>query len=174
MTIPLIERHSEKFKMKIETIAPFVESAAEIVEKLTGKPAVRGELSVMQDLVTRCPVNIVSGVSGTAHGMVLFGLTRDTAMNLAEIILNKSLRVLDASVSEAIVGLGQKILENSSKNLTSTGIEFSVTPADLIRGVGVCVPTGGHPVLVVPLHFEDIGTIYVKLSVKQVQVQQVA
>ena len=160
--------------MKLETIAPFVEAALEVTEKLTGKPVIRGELSVMQDLVTRCPINIVSDVSGSIRGIVMFGLPRDTAMSLAEIILNRSLRVVDMSVSDALVGLGQKILESSSSALTSTGLEVELTPAKIIRGVSVGVPTEGVPILVVPLQFEEIGTIYVKLSVKEAQAKLAA
>jgi len=95
-------------------------------------------------------------------------------MNLAEIILNKSLRVLDMTVSDALVGLGQKFLESSSSALTTTDLEVELTPAKIIRGVSVGIPTNGVPILVVPLQFEDIGTIYVKLSVKEAQAQLAA
>ena len=65
--------------------------------------------------------------------------------------------------------LGQKILECSSSALTATGLEVGLTPAKIIRGVSVSIPTDGVPILVVPLQFEEIGTIYVKLSVKEAQ-----
>ena len=160
--------------MKLETITPFVDAAIEVSEKLTGKPAVRGDLSVMQDLVTMCPLNIVSGISGSIRGIIMFGLPRDTAMNLAEIILHKSFRVLDMTVSDALVGLGQQFLESSSSALTTSGLEVELTPAKIIRGVSVSIPTNGVPILVVPLQFEEIGTIYVKLSVKEAQAKLAA
>jgi len=78
------------------------------------------------------------------------------------------------TVSDALVGLGQKFLESSSSALTSTGLEVELTPASIIRGISVGVPTEGVSILVVPLQFEDIGTIYVNLSVREAQVKQAA
>jgi chemotaxis protein CheX len=160
--------------MKLLNLAPFVDAAAEVCEQITEKTAVRGELSVVQDLVTNCPVNIACGISGDIEGIALFGLTRDAAINIASKMLNRPLRVFDQMVSAALMDLGERLLEKSSCALTQHGTNFKLTPATLIRGMSICVPTNGQPTVIVPLQFENIATIYVKLSVREKQASQAA
>jgi CheY-specific phosphatase CheX len=160
--------------MKLTNIAPFIDAAVKVCEEVSAKPAVKGDLSVTQNLVTSCPVNIISVVSGDINGVAMIGIPREAALKLAELVLKKSLRVFDQMVSGAILDLGQQVFDQSSKTLNGLGINFVLTPTALIRGTSISVPTNDQPIIVVPLHFEDIGTIYLNLSVEETQAAQAA
>ena len=152
--------------MKAEFIVPFVEAASSICGQLTGNHPVRGEFSVRPELITKLPVNILCGITGDIEGFALFGLSKETAMTLARLLLNVDLRVFDLSVSDALIGLGDEISEQSSKSLSSKGVKLGSTPAALIRGTCVNVPTFGLPIISVALTIEEVGVIDVMLSVQ--------
>lgn len=160
--------------MKLLNIAPFIDATAEVCEEVTGKIAIKGELSVKHNLVTTCPVNIISGVSGDIEGIAMIGIPREAALKFAEHLLKRSLRVFDQMVSGALVDLGERIFEQSSVTLKNLGLNFVLTPPALIRGTSICVSTNDEPIIVVPFHFEEIGIIYVNLSVKEKQASQAA
>lgn len=151
--------------MKVSYIAPFVEAVAQVGERLFDQVPTRGELSVVKDLSTTFPINILTGLTGDIEGVVLFGFTRESALAIAETILDKKLRVFDQSVSAALVKFGEMILDRDTLALGKTGVEFELLPPAIVRGVGIGVPTNNQPTLIIPLHFETIGSIWVKLSV---------
>ena len=88
-------------------------------------------------------------------------------MKFAASMLNREIRVFDQSVSAALVDLGNMIYKISSEALAGQGIKFKLTPSNLVRGINISVPTFGVPTLIVPLQFEGVGTIIVKLSVRE-------
>ena len=152
--------------MDISHIGPLLDSVAKVGRDITSITPSRGELSVTQELFTQCPINIVSGISGDLEGIAMIGFSRESAFAFAEHELKRPIRVFDNAVSTVLINFGEQILEACSTSLKSTINQFSFTPAALIRGTGILIPTNGQPTLVVPLHFEKFGTIYVKLNVK--------
>jgi chemotaxis protein CheX len=160
--------------MKASNIAPFVDAVAQVGERLFSCVPTRGELSVTMDLVTNYPINILTGLTGDIEGVVLFGLNRESALGIAEVILNKKLRVFDQSVSFALVKFGEMILDRDTLALDKLGVDFELLPPAIVRGVGIGVPTNNQPTLIVPLHFEKLGSICVKLSVVEKQFGQAA
>jgi chemotaxis protein CheX len=160
--------------MKISTIAPLVEAVAQVGERLLLRVPNRGELSVTPQLVTNYPINIVTGIVGDIEGVVLFGLTRESALAVAEAILEKHLRVVDQSVSIALKQFGEMILSQDLSALRDSGVDFQLIPPAIIRGTGINVPTNDSPTLIIPLHFEGVGPICVKVSIFEKSAQAVA
>ena len=150
--------------MKAEFIIPFIEAATAVGEQIMGAHPSRGELSMNYELVTTEPINILCGVSGAIEGIALFGLSRETAMKIGERMLDTKLRVLDQTVSGAILEFGEKLEKAFSPRLSKLGYAFELIPVALVRGMYLPVPTLGSPILGVPLHFEGFGAITVHVS----------
>ena len=152
--------------MKADFMIPFVEATSSICEEISGKSVSRGELSVQKDLVTTVPINIVCGISGEIEGIALLGLSKETAMKIASLMIGSDLRVFDNAVSAVLVELGNRIVEASTDALSQMGFQFRLTPSVLVRGMSISISTNDTPALIVPLNFANIGTVEVKLSVR--------
>ncbi len=153
--------------MKAEFIVPFVDAATSVGEEITGLHPTRGDLELKNGLVTSLPINFLCSIRGDIEGIAMFGLSRETAMKIAETILDQKLRVFDQTVSSAIVGIGAKICEAFMASLSNQGLSVTLSHSALFRGTFVNVPTFGVPTLVVPVQFEGYGTISVNVSVKK-------
>ena len=152
--------------MKAEFIIPFIDATTAVGEEIMGAHPSRGELSMNYELVTTEPINILCGVSGAIEGLALFGLSRETAMKIGERMLDTKLRVLDQTVSGAILEFGERLERAFTPLLSKLGHTFELTPVALVRGMHLPVPTMGAPILGVPLHFEGFGTIMVHVSLE--------
>jgi chemotaxis protein CheX len=157
--------------MKVEYIAPFAEAASAVAEMMMGCKPTRGKLSAKPELFTALPVNILCGVNGDLEGLVLYGMSKDTALAVAELMLGEKPKVFDQLVASAISELGNMITGNSSSMFSSQGILCNITPPTLIRGNSIRISTFNTPTLVIPLLFEGIGSIDVNVSLRQTKIE---
>lgn len=156
--------------MKAEFIAPFAEAATSVAEMIMGAQPVRGDLSAKQVLFTALPVNILCGVNGDLEGLVMYSMSKDTAMKIAELMLGTTPRVFDQMVASAISELGNMITGNSSSIFSGKGMVCNITPPTLVRGNSIRVSTFNVPTLVIPFHFEGVGTIEVNVSLRETRI----
>ena len=154
--------------MKVDFIIPFVEAASSVCQEIAGVPPTRGELAVRKELYTTQPINIVCGVTGDVQGVAMLGFSKETAMIFARNLLHTDLRVFDQSVASALLDLGNKVSRQSSESLFNSGVQIKLTDAVLVRGMNINVPTFGSPILIVPLQFDEVGVLDVKLCARSI------
>jgi chemotaxis protein CheX len=156
--------------MKAEFVAPFAEAASAVAEMVMGCKPIRGQLGAKKELFTAQPVNILCGVNGDLEGIVMYGMSKDTALGIAELMIGSKPTVFDQMVASAISELGNMITGNSSANFSSQGIMCNITPPTLVRGTSIQISTFDTPTLVVPLDFVGVGVLEVNISLKQTKV----
>lgn len=156
--------------MKAEYIAPFAEAATSVAEMIMGAQPTRGDLSAKQVLFTALPVNILCGVNGDLEGLVMYSMSKDTAMKIAELMLGTAPRVFDQMVASAISELGNMITGNSSSIFSNKGVVCNITPPTLVRGNSIRISTFNVPTLVIPFHFEGVGAIEVNVSLRETKI----
>lgn len=156
--------------MKAEIISPFAEAATTVAEMLMGGKPIRGELSAKQVLFTAQPVNILCGVNGDLEGLVMYSMSKDTAMKIAELMLGSAPRVFDQMVASAISEMGNMITGNSSAIFSAKGVMCNITPPTLVRGSSIRISTFNVPTLVIPFTFEGVGTIEVNISLRETKI----
>jgi chemotaxis protein CheX len=160
--------------MKAEFIAPFAEAATSVAEMIMGAKPVRGELSAKQVLFTALPVNILCGVNGDLEGLVMYSMSKETAMKIAEAMMGQTPRVFDQMVASAISELGNMITGNSSTIFSAKGVQCNITPPTLVRGNSIRISTFNVPTLVIPFTFEGLGSIEVNVSLRDTKVLSAA
>jgi len=156
--------------MKAEFIAPFAEAATSVAEMIMGTQPKRGDLSAKQVLFTALPVNILCGVNGDLEGLVMYSMSKDTAMKIAELMLGTAPRVFDQMVASAISELGNMITGNSSSIFSNKGVVCNITPPTLVRGNSIRISTFNVPTLVIPFHFDGVGSIEVNVSLRETKI----
>jgi chemotaxis protein CheX len=156
--------------MKVEFVAPFAEATAAVAEMMMGARPDRGQLSAKPELFTALPVNILCGVNGDLEGLVMYSMSKDTALAIAGLMMGQNCRVFDQLVASAISELGNMITGNSSSIFAGKGVICNITPPTLVRGNSIRISTFNTPTLVIPLIFPEVGQIEVNVSLRETKI----
>ena len=152
--------------MKIQYINPFVTASFAVIESMLAIKVEKGNLAMRPTLFTTHQCNILTGVTGSIHGQVIYGMTMATADKIASIMLGEPIRTFDQLAASAIAELGNMITGNASTLLTEAGFSCDITPPSIIRGTNLKMSTLDIPALVVPLCME-IGEIELTVSLTE-------
>jgi len=141
---------SDTGEMKLDFIDPFVRAGFSVLETLLKARPGRGPLAMRTSNSTTQQLTIVMKVSGDAEGVVLYGMSLVAAQKIASTMLERPISEMDDAAWEAINELAKTINENATGLLSEAGHTCEISPAEVIRGVNVAVPTE-VPALVVPI-----------------------
>lgn len=156
--------------MKVEFVAPFAEATSSVTEMVIGMKPVRGALGAKPELFTAQPVNILCGVNGDLEGLVMYSMSKDTALKVAGLMLGQEPRVFDQLVASAISELGNMITGSSSGIFAEKGIICNITPPTLVRGNSIRISTFNTPTLVIPLDLPGVGSIEINVSLRETRI----
>ena len=95
--------------------------------------------------------NVVCGVTGQAHGQVIYGMSLTTADKIASAMLGQPIKTFDQLAASAIAELGNMISGNAMSKLSEVGYVSDITPPTIIRGTNVKISTLSIPAIVIPL-----------------------
>ena len=95
--------------------------------------------------------NVVCGVTGQAHGQVIYGMSLTTADKIASAMLGQPIKTFDQLAASAIAELGNMISGNAMSKLSESGYISDITPPTIIRGTNVKISTLSIPAVVIPL-----------------------
>ena len=152
--------------MKIQYINPFITASFSVIESVLGVKVEKGQLAMRPNLFTSQQCNILTGVTGSIHGQIIYGMTLATADKIASMMLGQTIRTFDQLAASAIAELGNMITGNASTLLTDAGFTCDITPPSIIRGTNLKMSTLDIPALVVPLCME-IGEIELTVSLTE-------
>ena len=152
--------------MKIQYISPFVNASFSVLESVLGMKPEKGQVSMRPSLFTSQQCNILTGVTGSIHGQVIYGMSLVMADRVASIMLGQTIRTFDQLAASAIAELGNMITGNASTLLTEAGFSCDITPPSVVRGTNIKMTTLDIPALVVPLCLE-IGQIELTVSLAE-------
>ena len=152
--------------MKIQYINPFVTASFSVIESMLAIKVEKGQLAMRPSLFTSQQCNILTGVTGSIQGQVIYGMTLATADKIASIMLGQTIKTFEQLAASAIAELGNMIAGNASTLLAAAGFTCDITPPSLIRGTNIKMSTLNIPALVVPLCME-IGEIELTVSLTE-------
>lgn len=132
-------------------LAPFVAAAREILEKELGGVVQIGQPDIQVSAYTSKDVTTMVGVTGKVQGIVLYGMSEDTAKGVAGTMLGEPCEELNELAQSAIGELGNVITGRATINLVDSGYFVRLSPPILILGNNVLVSTLNLERLVVPL-----------------------
>jgi chemotaxis protein CheX len=153
--------------MKVEYVSPFAEASISVFKALLQVTPERGELSVRSEMFTSQQINVVCGVTGDVHGLVILGMSMVTADRIASHMIGMPVITFDQLAASAIAELGNMICGNSLALLSTLNYACDITPPTIIRGTKVKIVTPDIPALTIPLNVPGFGAFEINVSLKE-------
>ncbi len=137
--------------ISVDLVNPFVSGAFSVLNSVLGTPPERGQLCAELSGSTNYPVNVVIGVTGSAQGHIIFGMSMATAINIASTMIGKKIKIFDILPESAICELANMICGTALGFHAEHGRVCDITPPTMIRGVKVRISSQDIPTIIMPL-----------------------
>lgn len=151
--------------MDAELVNGFINSAHDVLQAEVGAPVKIGQVSVQKDGYTCQQVTAVIGVAGNIQGVMMFGLSEETAKQVVSRMMGQEIGSLDELAQSGIAEMGNVIAGAAATNLSATGHYCTISPPALIFGNGMTISTLSIPRLVIPL-LTPCGLVEMQLALK--------
>lgn len=152
--------------MNVKFLNPFVTAAYSVLETEIGLQAARGKISLQHSAYTSDEVSVLISMVGQVSGMVLYGMSEGTAMQIVSGMLGEPFEEFDELAQSGIGELGNVITGHASQGLAQAGYEAKISPPTMIIGKKVMISTLDFDRLVVPLE-TDLGYITIVLALRE-------
>lgn len=152
--------------MNVNFLNPFVEAAFEVLKAETGLAIQRGELSLEKSVYQMEDVTVIIALIGSVEGTVLYSMSNQTALALADAMMGENLQSFDSLAQSGIAELGNMITGRASVKLSEAGYEVTMSPPAMLLGKGATISTLDFPRLIVPLDME-YGRIRIHLALRE-------
>ena len=150
---------------RVQVVNAYVNAAAEVLAKETGRPVERLPLALRQNPYTTEDVTAVVGISGGLAGSFFLSMGRGTALGLVGAILGQPLAELDELVQSGVAELANVVAGRAGVALAEVGVTTTITPPLLLVGAGAQLSALEAQRLVVPLETGH-GRIHVHLALR--------
>ncbi len=152
--------------LKVETIAPFVTAAADVVRAETGMPVRRGKLWMEDGGIKVNGVAALISLLGQIEGLVMFNMATTTCLAFVSSMMGEDQTELDEMAQSGIAELCNVIAGRAATKLSNAGLFTDISVPSLIIGKDVTISILRLSRLVVPLETE-LGTLEVHLAIKE-------
>lgn len=150
----------------VKFMNPFVEAAAEVLEKEVSAKVERGTLSLQKSSLTSDQITVLLSLVGQVQGVVLYGLSIQTAKNMVSRMMGQEFTEFDNLAQSGIAELGNVITGAATVKLSKEGFDAEISPPTLVQGEGIQISTLDFPRVVVQLKTE-MGDITVHLALRE-------
>ncbi|NPV69502.1 MAG: chemotaxis protein CheX [Firmicutes bacterium] len=137
--------------IKAAFVNPFIQAGSQVLTQELNLAVQRGELNLEQSKATSSDVTIMLGVTGDACGIVLYGMSEQTAKGIVGVMVDDRVPIFDEMAESALAELGNLITGMASISLEKEGYICRLTPPIVISGRGVIISTVDINRIVVPL-----------------------
>jgi len=158
--------------MRVEYINPFVESTFSILSEVVDPDVKRGELFLKPTTMSIKGVAALVGLAGDVEGRVLFDMTKEAAMFVAEAMtrdMGITMAGFDDMAKATIQELANMITAQAVTKLHDLGFKFDLTPPALFTGDNMEVATdlGKVEALIVPMIFSGGMEFEVNVAIRE-------
>jgi chemotaxis protein CheX len=152
--------------MNVKFLNPFVEAANEVLQAEASVAVTRGALSLQKSALTPDDVTVLLSLVGQVQGVVLYGMSLQTALALVERMMGQAFTEFDGLAQSGVAELGNVITGRASVKLSESGYAVNISPPTLIQGRGVTISTLDFSRVVVPLTCA-LGQLTVHLALRE-------
>lgn len=150
--------------MRYTYIRPFVDAAQTVLEQVLSTEASPGEPTLASKSVVSRGVTSIVGVTGEAHGRVLFDMSLASAMAVAEKMNGEPMSEFGDLGQDTLSELASMITGRAIPILNDAGHELKVSPPTLLMGDKMTISGLQLETLVVPLR-TPLGDIVVNVAI---------
>jgi chemotaxis protein CheX len=156
--------------MRVEYINPFVEAAYSVLSEVLSMEVRRGEIYLKSASMSVLGVAAIVGLAGDVEGRVLFDMTQQTALNVANNMLKQMGMEEVESFNEmgkaTITELANMITGQAVTKLHNLGFSFDLTPPALFTGDNMEISDHKVEALIVPMEF-SVGKIEINVAIRE-------
>lgn len=152
--------------VNVKFLNPFVEAVAEVMEKEVGVQITRGNLSMQVTALTTADVTVLINLVGQVQGVVMFGMSYETGLNLVSRIMGQKFAEFDTLAQSGISELGNVITGQATIKLSRAGFESNISPPTMIMGDNVQISTLDFSRIIVPLS-TPLGNVDIHLALRE-------
>ncbi|TVQ25241.1 MAG: chemotaxis protein CheX [Spirochaetaceae bacterium] len=156
--------------MRVEYINPFVESAYSVIQEVLGVEVKRGDLYLKSTSMPVMGVAAIVGLAGDVEGRVLFDMSKETAIKIANGMLSsmdmEPIETLNDMGRATITELANMITGQAVTKLHDLGFTFDLTPPAIFTGDNMEVSDPGVEALIVPMDIPQ-GRVEVNVAVRE-------
>ncbi len=105
----------------VKFMNPFVEAAAEVLEKEVDAKVERGSLSLQKSAMTSDQITVLLSLVGQVQGVVLYGLSIETGLKLVSKMMGQEFTDFDNLAQSGIAELGNVITGRATVKLSKEG-----------------------------------------------------
>jgi chemotaxis protein CheX len=156
--------------MRVEYINPFVESAYSVIKEVLHTEIIRGELYLKSTSMPVLGVAAIIGLAGDVEGRVLFDMTKETAIKIANDMLKsmdmEPIKELNDMGKATITELANMITGQAVTKLHELGFKFDLTPPALFTGDNMEVSDPKVEALIVPMEIPQ-GKVEINVAIQE-------
>jgi len=120
--------------VKVEYINSFYKATKDVFKLMLDIDPERKDLKVLDDMACSREVNVLLGVTGNLKGSVLFGFTKDMALEMIKIMSGMEMDKIDSFASSALGEVGNIIGGNALTNLSENNYICDIVPPQIFVG----------------------------------------
>ena len=120
--------------MKAEYLNPFFTATKDVFNLMLDLEVKKGNVTIVDDMVSSKDANVILGVTGDLQGSVLFAFPKEMALDMVKIMSGMKLDEIDNFVSSALGEIANIIGGNAVTNLVSQNYSCDIVPPQVIIG----------------------------------------
>ncbi|OEF96590.1 chemotaxis protein CheX [Desulfuribacillus alkaliarsenatis] len=120
--------------MKVEYINPFYMATKDVFQLMLDLPVEKGEMSVVEEMISSKEANVTLGVTGDLRGSILFSFPKQMTLDMVEIMCGMKMDDIDSFVSSALGEIANIVGGNAVTNLTSSNYVCDIVPPQIFVG----------------------------------------
>jgi chemotaxis protein CheX len=150
--------------MDVEVVKRFRDSAQTVLQSEVGGPIEFGQLSVQALPYTSQQVTTLIGLTGNVEGVLLLGLSDETARMVVSHMMGEQIEELNDLAQSCITEMGNVIAGTAATGLSGQNA-CTISPPTLLLGSGSRVSTPGIQRLVIPI-ITPCGVLEMQLALQ--------
>lgn len=152
--------------MKAEYVNSFYKATQGVFNLMLDLDVERGNIKVVEGLVSSRNANVVLGVTGDLKGSILFSFTKDMTLEMVRIMSGLEMKTIDNFVSSALGEVANIIGGNALTNLTCYNYICDLVPPQVIIGEYKSLSMANKKALLIPLR-TDIGEFDINIFIAE-------
>ncbi len=153
--------------MQVDIVKVFIKAAVDVLQQEIGEQAAAGQVKLQSSAQTSEQVTVMIGVTGTLRGMVLLGMSEQTALGIVSRMMGEQCEAFDELAQSGIAEMGNVVTGLAGQGLESVGHKVTISPPALVAGgPGIIISTVNIRRFIVPLH-TSVGDIVIHAALEQ-------
>ncbi|MFA5576962.1 MAG: chemotaxis protein CheX [Tissierellaceae bacterium] len=148
--------------MKAESINAFYSATQDVFNLMLDLGVERGEIKIVDGMVSSKDANVILGVTGDLKGTILFSFPADMTLEMVKIMSGMEMKTIDGFVSSALGEVANIIGGNAATNLTTHNYICDIVPPQVIVGQYESLSLANKNALQIPL-VTDIGEFAINI-----------